>query len=141
MDGARPKVGVGLLVFKDDKLLLGKRKPGHMGGVYAGPGGHLEFGETFEECAVRETREETGIEIENIRLITVSNLLIWEGKHYVDIGMAADWKSGEPQLMEPDKCEGWAWYGLDELPQPLSDLDPMYLDALSSGKLYLGTVR
>jgi 8-oxo-dGTP diphosphatase len=136
-----PKVGVGVLIFKDGKILLGARKSSHGAGEFAGPGGHLEFGETFEECAMRETREETGIEITNLRVICLSNLLMWEGKHYVDIGIVADWKSGEPQLCEPEKCDGWDWYDSEKLPPTAFKNVGLYLAALKSGHVYSGTHR
>lgn len=139
MDPVRPKVGVGVLVFKDGKILLGKRINTHGAGDFAGPGGHLEFGETFEECAIRETREEAGIEIKNLRVVSLANLLFWEDKHYVDIGVVADWESGEPSVMEPDKCEGWNWYDPANLPTEAFPTEKIYLDALRSGVLYAGT--
>lgn len=114
----RPKVGVGVIVFKNGKILLGKRKGELAPGKYAATGGHLEYLESPRECARRETREEAGIEIENVRFLSVINIIL-DGIHYVHIGFAADWKSGEPQLLEPDKCEGWEWYTLDALPSPL----------------------
>ncbi len=138
---SRPKVGVGVWIFKDGKLLLGKRKGSHGEGLYSSPGGHLEFGETLEECAARETKEETGMEIENIRLLCVSNILAWEGKHYVDIGMVADWKSGEPEVLEPQKCEGWDWYDIDNLPEPQFESVQHYKESLKTGKIYHGTIR
>jgi 8-oxo-dGTP diphosphatase len=142
MEPVRPKVGIGVLVFKDGKILLGKRKGAHGEGEYAGPGGHLEFGETFEECATREVKEETGIEIENVRVISLSNLLLWEGKHYVDIGVMADWKSVEPQVLEPERCESWDWYDPLSLPKPLmGNVERYYINAIKEGKMYLGTIR
>ena len=129
------------MIFKDRKVLMGKRINAHGGGKYCGPGGHLEFGETIEDCAIRETREEAGIEIQNIRVICVSNLLVWEGKHYVDFGVAADWKSGEPRPLEVDKREGWDWYALDKLPQPLMDAEEYYFEAMKTGVIYQGTIR
>lgn len=53
----RPKVGLGVCLLKDDKILFGKRKGAHGGGSWCFPGGHLEFNETWEECARRETEE------------------------------------------------------------------------------------
>ena len=85
-----PKVGIGVFIVKDDKLLLHKRKGSHGPGLWSGPGGHLEMGESFAECARRETMEEAGIEIDNIRVLCVSNLLFPTGKHYVDLGIIAD---------------------------------------------------
>ncbi|MEK7079767.1 MAG: NUDIX domain-containing protein [Patescibacteria group bacterium] len=136
MDEHRTKVGIGVLIFKDGKVLLGKRLSKHATGVYAGPGGHLEYMESFAQCAKRETLEETGIEIENLRFICVTNLKEYAPKHYVDIGILADWKSGEPQLLEPDKCAGWDWYDLNALPQPLFSTVENYLKALESGATY-----
>lgn len=141
MDGPLPKVGVGLLIFKEGKVLMGKRMNAHGDGFYCGPGGHLETGETIEECAARETREETGMEITNIRVISLGNLLTFAPKHYVDIAVAADWKAGEPQNLEPDKRDGWGWYELDNLPQPLWPAEELYFDALKTGRWYLGTIR
>ncbi len=46
MENKRPKVGLGVLIFKDGKVLLGKRKGAHGEGTWCPPGGHLEFGET-----------------------------------------------------------------------------------------------
>lgn len=132
----RPKVGIGVMIFKDGKVLLGKRKNAHGGGSYAWPGGHMEYMESFEDCAKRESKEEAGIEIQNIRFLRLMNLKTYAPKHYVDIGLVADWKSGEPQIMEPEKCEGWDWYDLDNLPQPLFDTIPNYIEAYKTGKNY-----
>jgi 8-oxo-dGTP diphosphatase len=142
MDENRPKVGIGLLVFKEGKLLLAKRaSDGLAGGLYAGPGGHIEFGETPEEAAVRETSEETGIEIQNVRTVGVMTLLCWPGKHYIGIELAADWVSGEPQNLEPDKHGPWAWYDLNALPEPLIQGDHECLEAMKTGNMYYGTIR
>lgn len=119
MDHERPKVGVGVMVIKEGKVLLQKRKSSHGTGEYAFPGGHLEHLESIEDCARRETREECGIEIENIRFLCVSNMDRYAPKHYIDIGLVADWRSGEPTVMEPEKAEFWNWYELDSLPEPL----------------------
>lgn len=137
----RPKVGVGVLVFKEGKILLGKRKNAHGAGDFAGPGGHLEFGESIEECAIRETAEEAGVEIQNLKIISFGNLLLWEDKHYIDIGVLADWKKGEPQLLEPDKCEGWDWYDPEHLPEGVFKSIHLYLASMKSGQVYSGTHR
>lgn len=132
----RPKVGIGVMIMKDGKVLLGKRKSSHGSGEYAWPGGHLEYMESFEACAKRETLEETGMEIENVRFLRLVNLKQYAPKHYVDIGLIADWKSGEPKIMEPEKIEGWGWYDIDNLPQPLFSAIPSYVEALKTGRNY-----
>lgn len=134
MENDRPKVGVGVMVLKDGKVLLGKRKSSHGEGEYAWPGGHLEYMESIVGCAKREVMEETGMEIENVRFLRLLNLKDYAPKHYIDIGLVADWKSGEPKVLEPEKCDGWEWYSLDSLPEPLFSTLPSYFKAYKSGK-------
>lgn len=64
----RPKVGVGVLIVKGSSVLLGKRKGSAGAGTWATPGGHLEFGESWAQCAVREVHEETGLTLTDVRL-------------------------------------------------------------------------
>ena len=116
----QPKVGIGVWVWKDGKLLMYQRYGAHGEGSWSVPGGHLEFGEAFEECAAREVLEESGIKIKNIRhLATTNDIFKDDGKHYISVWMESDWESGEPQLLEPDKCRNFGWYGIKELPEPL----------------------
>ena len=82
MEEQRPKVGVGILIFKDGKILLHKRKGSHGAGEYAFPGGHLEYMESFEDCAKREIAEECGVEVVNIRFNYVANVAKYAPKHY-----------------------------------------------------------
>jgi 8-oxo-dGTP diphosphatase len=130
----RPKVGVGVLVFKDGKVLLGKRKNSHGQGEYAPPGGHMEYMESFEQTAKREVMEETGIEIENVRFLRLRNQKEYTPAHYINVGLAADWKSGEPKIMEPEKIEGWNWYNIDNLPMPLFAGVSTLIEAFETGK-------
>jgi len=116
----RPKIGVGVIVIKDNKVLLGKRKNAHGEGSWCFPGGHLEFNEEIEDCAIREVKEETSIEIKNIRRGTFTNdIFKKEGKHYVTLFVIADYSSGKVKVMEPEKCEKWEWFKWDKLPKPL----------------------
>ena len=113
----RPKVGVGVMILKNNQVLMTKRKGSHGAGEYSFPGGHLEYMESFEDCAIRETMEEAGIEIKDIRFLFIANVKKYAPKHYVHIGMIAQWGSGEAMVMEPEKAEEWKWYSLDELPE------------------------
>jgi len=132
----QPRVGVGVMILKDGKVLLGMRKGSHGAGELAFPGGHLEYMESFEECARRETLEECGIEIENIRFQFCSNLRQYKPKHYAHIGLIADWKSGEPKVLEPEKCEGWSWYDIDEVPEGSFGTTWLGIDSYKTGKNY-----
>ena len=120
MTDSRPGVGIGVCVIKDGKVLLGKRKSSHGEGDWSFPGGHLEFRESWEECASRETFEETGLRIKNLRFGAVTNdIFEKENKHYITIFIVADHDSGEVKVMEPDKCEKWEWFEWGNLPQPI----------------------
>ena len=129
-----PKVGMGVMVLKNGKVLLGKRKNAHAAGEYCFPGGHLEHLETFADCARREVKEETGMDITNIRFLGVINVRKYAPQHFVGIGMVADWAGGEPQCCEPEKCGGWAWYSLDKLPSPLFQSTPAFIEGYRTGK-------
>jgi len=116
----RPKVGTGVIIVKDNKILLHKRKCAHGGGTWSTPGGHLEFNESFVECAKRETWEEAGIEIKNVRYTTLTNdVFSADGTHYITIYLLAEHASGEPTVKEPERCECWQWFSWNELPKPL----------------------
>ena len=130
----RPKVGLGVMIMKDGKVLLGKRKNAHGAGLWAFPGGHVEYMESFEECALREVREETGMEIQNVRFLRLMNLKAYAPKHYADIGFVADWKVGEPTVLEPEKCECWGWFDMNDLPRPFFATLPSYVDSYKTGK-------
>ncbi|BCR92914.1 nucleotide triphosphate diphosphatase NUDT15 [Aspergillus chevalieri] len=108
----RPDIGVGVFVFNPKgQFVVGVRKGSHGAGTLALPGGHLEFGETFEACAEREVLEETGLNIRDLRFLTATNSVMKDaGKHYVTIFMGGVVDDDvQPQLVEPEKCEGWSW--------------------------------
>jgi 8-oxo-dGTP diphosphatase len=132
----KPKVGVGVMILKDGKVLLARRKGSHGEGEYSFPGGHLEYMESFEDCAKREVREECGVEIQNIRFLYLTNVKKYKPKHYVHIGLIADWKSGEPKTLEPEKAGEWKWCELNDLPEPLFEFCRLSFDAYRTGRHY-----
>ncbi|ESQ28386.1 hypothetical protein EUTSA_v10019297mg [Eutrema salsugineum] len=124
--GATPRVAVVVFLLKGNSVLLGRRRSSIGDSTFALPGGHLEFGESFEGCAARELMEETGIEIEieKMKLLTVTNNVFKEApkpSHYVTVFMRATVvdASQTPRNLEPEKCEGWDWYDWLNLPTPL----------------------
>jgi 8-oxo-dGTP diphosphatase len=127
MASVPPKVRVGVGVFvvessqgapESPRFLIGKRRNAHGAGTYALPGGHLEFGETPEECAARELREETGLDVSNIRFLTATNdYMPADGKHYITLFMVCVRRhdSDLPRVLEPHKCAGWEWASWEDL--------------------------
>ncbi|MGY0219923.1 nucleotide triphosphate diphosphatase NUDT15 [Endozoicomonadaceae bacterium StTr2] len=115
-----PRIGVGVIVRRNGKILLGRRKNSHGEGHWAFPGGHLEFGETPEQCAHREVMEETGLTLENLQPGPYTNdIFEVEQKHYITLFMVADSVTGEPERKEPEKCLEWLWHDWNALPEPL----------------------
>jgi len=115
----KPQVGTATIITRDDKVLLMKRKGPHGQGTWSTPGGHLDFGETLEGCAARETKEEVGLDVFDVRFRTITNdIFETEGKHYITIWMDAR-SSGEPYLAADEEAEEIGWYAWDALPDPL----------------------
>lgn len=118
----RPFVGIAALIINNENhLLLGQRLSSHGKGTWAPPGGHLEFNETFESAAIRETHEETGLFLTELSFLTVTNDIFQEeGKHYVSIFMKAKYPEGQSLVnREPHKTLSWDWYPRHNLPCPL----------------------
>ncbi|MCL5010717.1 MAG: NUDIX domain-containing protein [Patescibacteria group bacterium] len=112
-------IGVGCNVFLvcQNKLLLGKRRNAYGAGSWGLPGGHLERGESMKAAAKRELEEETGFRARNFSFVNLTND-VREDQHYVQIGfLVTDDLAGEPELREPEKCEEWQWFALNNLPE------------------------
>lgn len=114
------RIGVAVIVWRDNRVLLGQRLGAHGAGTWATPGGHLDFGESIEACAQRELAEETGLRASAFKPGPfTNNVAASKGLHYVTLFMVARGVSGEPQRLEPGKCAGWEWFGWSALPSPL----------------------
>jgi 8-oxo-dGTP diphosphatase len=136
MEHNQPQIGVGVMIVKDGLVLLGQRKGAHGASEYAFPGGHLEYMESFEQCARRETLEECGIEIQNIRFQFVANVNTYAPRHYVHVGLLADWQNGTPEALEPEASGTWQWYSLENLPQPLFEMARLAVESCKTGGNY-----
>ena len=120
LETKRPQVGVGVIITKGDQVLLMKRKGSHGDGTWSTAGGHLEFGESLEECAIREVREEVAVTIADITFRAITNdLFETEGKHYVTIWMEGRYVSGEPVMQAVNEISAVGWFSWNALPEPL----------------------
>jgi len=126
--GIKKKVGIGIgvMVMRDGKVLLGKRHVDpekadselHGEGTWTMPGGKLEYGESFEDGARREVLEETDLQLKEVEVICVNNDKN-EFAHFATIGLFSDNFNGEPRVMEPDEIVEWKWFELNNLPVPI----------------------
>lgn len=115
------RVGVGVFVKTPSGFVLLKRKGSHGEGEWSLPGGHLDFGETVEDCAIRETREELGIKLTNVKRIPYWSEDSFPDfqKQYITLYMWGD-SMDEPSIMEPDKASDMMFFtSLADLPDNL----------------------
>lgn len=132
-DKKRPLVGVSILVRNGDRIILVKRQNVHGAGTWAAPGGHLEFGETLEHRAVTEVKEETDVDITDVKFRVITNdVFEAEQKHYITIWMESKYVSGEPKVSAPYEESEVGWFTWDALPEPLF----LPLQHLLSGETY-----
>ena len=119
-------IGVGAMVFDErGRVFLAQRGPraGNERGTWEFPGGKVSFGEKLREAIVREFAEEYGMTIAVNELLGVNDhILVEEHEHWVSPTYLARHISGEPRILEPEKCTAIGWFALSELPTPLSQV-------------------
>ncbi len=137
-------IGFGVKIVKDGKVLLGRRHDDpekadsalRGEGTWTMPGGKLHYGESFEEGACREVKEETGLVLKDVRVICVNNDNN-KHAHFVTLGLFSDSFDGEPDVMEPDEITEWRWFGMDELPQKIFTPSQKILKNFKLNSFYL----
>lgn len=118
-------VGIFLVDSQQNKILVGKRTDN---GLFAFPGGWLEYGEEWEECGARELREETGINIPSNRIHHIKTFNCYNPYtkyHNVAIYLYCEINPEEVKLLqnvEPDKCEKWEWVDFNFLKENFDKL-------------------
>lgn len=119
---SQPRVGVGvLLADSQGRVLLTLRKRPPEAGCWSIVGGKVDFLETLEQCAVREAREEVGVEISLSSLLCVTDhCLPGENQHWVSPAYLGQILSGEATNCEPGKTREVRWFSLDQLPPNLT---------------------
>ena len=119
--------GFGIMILNQErKVLLGRRHSDpekadselHGEGTWTMPGGKLIFGETFHQATFREVLEETGLRINGVKLISLTDDIVHDA-HFITGGFICENFEGEPQVLEPDEIVEWKWFDLTDLPKPL----------------------
>jgi len=114
----RPIAGVGVVVFRNEEVLLVKRKKAPYKGQWSIPGGKQRLGETVTQAAHRELMEETGVEVNELTLVDVIDIIVpdEEGKilyHYIVTDYRTRWLSGE--CSPGDDAQDVQWFNLNKL--------------------------
>jgi 8-oxo-dGTP diphosphatase len=111
-----------MIIKNGNRVLMGKRGKVFGEGSWAFPGGHLEKGEKAEDCARRELKEEVGIDPVKMELFGIINDIPnvpGQMRQYLRFIFSIEEYTGEVVNNEPDKCDGWEWFDLDNLPKPV----------------------
>ena len=128
-------MGVGVVFVREGKVFLAQRQGSHGEDTWASAGGHLEWGESLEECARREAMEELGVVVGELRFLCLSNIIAYD-RHYVDVEFLGDIGDQEPRLAEPEAFSRWGWFPLEDLPEPLFEAVRYALESYRSGQFY-----
>ncbi|MFM1813817.1 MAG: hypothetical protein RLZ98_512 [Pseudomonadota bacterium] len=120
-----PRAAASMAVFRDGRILIAERGKGTLQGRWSLPGGHIEPGETARDAALREVREETGIEARPVGLVDIHEVIRRDvagmvETHYLIAVFCGIWMSGEP--VPADDCRQAAFVAPEDLCNyPLTD--------------------
>lgn len=132
-----PAVGVAVVVEKKGKILIGEdQEKGEL--IYGVPGGHWENQESLKECALREVKEESGLDCDQIELVSVYDFYRKDKeKSYVTLGMKAKYVAGKPANLEKEGRKNWQWYDPEEaLKLNLFPPDAVLINRYLSGVIF-----
>lgn len=130
------KMTVGLLLKKDNEVLLMKRKnTGFEDGMYELVVGHVEKNESLKMAIVRETKEEIGIDINQNDLKFLTIHYRNSGENYINFFFVCDKYKGKLKNCEPDKCDEIKWFNMNNLPENLGGMARREIDAYEKGSI------
>ena len=139
-------VGIGILIFNSNKEILlllrnsdAKKADSNMRleGTYTLPSGNINYNESFEDAAIRKTKEESNLDIkkEDLNLVSISDDKN-EYAHYVTIGMIANKYSGEVMLKDSEEFVSYDWFDIDNLPSNLCEPSRKIIKNYLNNRIY-----
>lgn len=130
-----------LVLIKNGKILLQRRfNTGYEDGKYSMVAGHVDKGETFTQCLIREVKEEAGIMLssDDSKVVHVMhrNSGTEENNERVDVFFVAEKWDGEIENKEPNKCDDLSWFGLNNLPDNIIPYVKQAIDCIKNKVFY-----
>ncbi len=141
-DTAQPYIACFVILRKQDKIAVVLRKnTGWMDGFYGVPAGKVEWQERYINGAVREAKEEAGVDIlpEDLTFAHVCHRHSEDGDKFmdwVDVFFVANKWTGEPYNAEPEKSERLDWIDVNNLPDNVIPVLKFCLDKMNNGEFY-----
>lgn len=129
-----------LMINSDGKaLFLRRNNTGYRDGYYDMPAGHLEANESLRQAAMREVKEETGVDVkpEDLEFIELLHRRSMDNRDYLDVFFRVTKWNGEPSIMEPQKCDDLIWTSIDALPDMIVPHQKVVLEDLDKGQKFL----
>lgn len=121
-------IGVCIVVLNNkDEILLGERLNSYGEGLLGIPGGRINIDELLHEAAMRELKEETGIETKSAEYVGVVRDH-QRTYNFIHFGFVVSGVADEPKNLEPEKCKGWAWYSREKLPENILPVHKSVID-------------
>lgn len=132
-----------LVLVKGGKILLQRRfNTGYMDGKYSLPAGHVDKGETFTQCVIREAKEEIGVDLkpEDVKVAHLMHRFSgaeWGDEGYrIDVFFTAEKWENTPEIKEHDKCDDLSWFDLNNLPDNMIPYIRKALDFINKKVFY-----
>ncbi len=137
------RAGVGIMLLIENKVLLGKRHDDpekasselHGEGTWTFPGGKADFGLTLVENVNKELMEETGIKVNSLKLLSITDEIVPDA-HFTTIGFLCTDFEGEARVLEPDEITQWKWFDLSELPLNIYPASKKMIDNYNDNVIY-----
>lgn len=110
-------LGFGVVIIKDQKVLLGYQTRSYEEPCWAFPGGKVDDEETINQAVIREVKEECGLEVSEIEFITFFEDIFQDTTHVISLVVKVNNFQGQPKVLEPEKCQKWEWFDVDDIPE------------------------